>query len=632
MMYFDDVLSLTIVARSLFGAGDLIGYDDALVTTTDAPVKGVARSTCTEIGQSIAILTIGLAQPRAVADITPGQAVISAPGGVQPAPEGAANILGTALIAAAAGQRVTVLMREPPQGTVPSLPVPIDPASWTFSENLETTDLRRALWTADIPQQVGKEIVATRGVSSLPSQASLLTMTWEPVSGHPNGGRYVAHGASAMPLGGTQYAALGCRNLDGSAFEWITADTKSITVSNVPAAPVVSAARQANGSVVVSLAPNGRGRAPIGAKYTVNGGAQVSVNTPNGFTISALDAPDDAFYLRVLSFNANGDGALSTAVTVSAEAVTETWNIARNEVGGTIEIDNLPAQPMEIAASGPTYSTVTLEVGQVLGPLYAGATLIPAADVTDPANPVGTYPRAVRLGADSLPISGTLLVATPYLAYRTGAPGNVQLPSSTLFDDDFARTGALAGSASLAGSGFPAYTWGPDLGAGVFQTRADGTNTRGLYVTTANASCLIEVTGLTIPAGNMYAQVRFRRATGATSNLGVMLLDRADPTNYLIMYRRDGNVFVARKLGSAAAETLLESTIGQTNGDTALFRLEKTATGLRLLKDGAEVDTWSNSGTIIDPAKVRVSSSSGPSLAQNNNTGHRIQRLTVGAL
>ncbi|MCA1492709.1 hypothetical protein I6F11_17450 [Ensifer sp. NBAIM29] len=50
MQFFQDVLSDTVTATSLFDAYDLVGFDDAKVTADDVPVKGVAKHPATEIG------------------------------------------------------------------------------------------------------------------------------------------------------------------------------------------------------------------------------------------------------------------------------------------------------------------------------------------------------------------------------------------------------------------------------------------------------------------------------------------------------------------------------------------------------------------------------------------------------
>lgn len=515
-------------------------------------------------------------------------------------------------------------------GASPGFTIPIDPSAWTFAENPDPASSRYALWTADIPEQPGKRVVASRGISTVFDPAQVLVMTWEPAAGSENGGRYVGRGLSLMPLGGRQYAALGISDPDGSNFQWITADEKSIIVSNVPAAPSLQVLRQSDGSASGALSGDGRGRPILSSKYSINGGALVSSSDANTFLISAAAAPDEAFTVRALHRNINGDGPLSAPVTVPAEVVAQGFVFSRNEVGGLVEISSLPPQPNTIVASDLGYDRVTITAGTALGPLYAGAVLIPAADVVNPLAPNGVYPRAVRLGANSLPISGTLTVGLTYLAYRHGDLVTIKLPSPILFSDDFNRNGVLAGSVTT-GTNNKGHTWGPDLAEGIFKTKSGTGATGGLYIDAINTRFQNEVLDFTIPPSDFYVESRFMRATEASHSLGCMLVDRADPANFLTVYRNGASVYASRKIGAATSEILMEATIANSNGDFALFRVEKTATGLRMLRNGVEVDTWTNTGQIIDPAKLRVWSGAA-STTQNSNSGHRIQRLTLGAL
>ena len=111
MQYFQNVLSLTVTGTSLFDAFDLIGFDDALVTAADAPVKCVAQNPCTEIGQQIAGLAIGTARVKAVGVIAAGNDIVSAVGGASAAGVDPSNVFARALTSAADGEFVTILMR-----------------------------------------------------------------------------------------------------------------------------------------------------------------------------------------------------------------------------------------------------------------------------------------------------------------------------------------------------------------------------------------------------------------------------------------------------------------------------------------------------------------------------------------
>ncbi len=112
MQYFQDVLSLTATATGLFDAYDLVGFDDAKITTDDAAVKGVAKNPATEIGLDVAVLTIGTARVKAVGVIAKGAKLMTAAaGGVKVVGVTPANPFATALTAAADGEFVTILIR-----------------------------------------------------------------------------------------------------------------------------------------------------------------------------------------------------------------------------------------------------------------------------------------------------------------------------------------------------------------------------------------------------------------------------------------------------------------------------------------------------------------------------------------
>lgn len=112
MQYYHDILTVTVQSTGLFEAMDLIGYDGAAVTTADAPVLGVAKSPNTVIGDYASIMAIGWARVRAAGIVTVGAKLVSAAtGGVQVAGATPANVIGTALTSAAAGEFVDILIR-----------------------------------------------------------------------------------------------------------------------------------------------------------------------------------------------------------------------------------------------------------------------------------------------------------------------------------------------------------------------------------------------------------------------------------------------------------------------------------------------------------------------------------------
>lgn len=112
MQFFQDILSLTATATTVFEAFDLIDYNDAKIVADDVPVKGFAKHPATAIGMDIAVVAIGTARVRARGAIAKGDRLISAAqGGVKTAPGGAVNVFSRALTAAADGQFVTILIR-----------------------------------------------------------------------------------------------------------------------------------------------------------------------------------------------------------------------------------------------------------------------------------------------------------------------------------------------------------------------------------------------------------------------------------------------------------------------------------------------------------------------------------------
>jgi len=112
MQFFQDVLTDTVTATTVFDAFDLVGFDDGKVAADDAPVKGVAKHPATEVGMDIGVMLIGTARVRARGAIAKGAKLISAAaGGVKTAGATPANAFATALTAAADGEFVTILVR-----------------------------------------------------------------------------------------------------------------------------------------------------------------------------------------------------------------------------------------------------------------------------------------------------------------------------------------------------------------------------------------------------------------------------------------------------------------------------------------------------------------------------------------
>lgn len=112
LQHSHSIYSDTLTASTLFEAFDLVDFNDAKITTDDAPVKAVALNPATEIGLEVAGLFIGTVQVRARGAITKGSRLISAAaGGVKVAGATPANVFSTALTAAADGELVTILIR-----------------------------------------------------------------------------------------------------------------------------------------------------------------------------------------------------------------------------------------------------------------------------------------------------------------------------------------------------------------------------------------------------------------------------------------------------------------------------------------------------------------------------------------
>lgn len=112
MQHFQDVLTDTVTATTVFEAFDLIDFNDAKVTADDAPVKGVAKHPATEIGLNVGVIVIGTARVKARGAIPKGAKLISAAaGGVKTAGATPANAFASALTAAADGEFVTILIR-----------------------------------------------------------------------------------------------------------------------------------------------------------------------------------------------------------------------------------------------------------------------------------------------------------------------------------------------------------------------------------------------------------------------------------------------------------------------------------------------------------------------------------------
>ena len=111
MQYFQDVLTLTTTAATLWNTLDLVGFDDAKITADDAVVKGVAKHPATETGMDIGVIALGTARVKASGIVTAGARVISAAtGGVKTVGAGV-NPFATALTSAADGEFVTILIR-----------------------------------------------------------------------------------------------------------------------------------------------------------------------------------------------------------------------------------------------------------------------------------------------------------------------------------------------------------------------------------------------------------------------------------------------------------------------------------------------------------------------------------------
>lgn len=112
MQHFQDVLTLTATATTLFDAFDLVDFADAKITADDQPVKGIAKHPATEIGLDVGLVASGTARVRARGAVARGNRLISAAaGGVKVAAVESVNPFATALTDAADGEFVTILIR-----------------------------------------------------------------------------------------------------------------------------------------------------------------------------------------------------------------------------------------------------------------------------------------------------------------------------------------------------------------------------------------------------------------------------------------------------------------------------------------------------------------------------------------
>ncbi|WP_323790122.1 hypothetical protein [Thalassovita sp.] len=112
MRTYHSILSLTATMTATCNAGDLVGFDDAPITTADAPVKGIAQVPATEVGLDIALTAAGFETVTASGVITAGDKLVSAlAGGVSVAGVDPDNVFATALTSAADGDLVQILIR-----------------------------------------------------------------------------------------------------------------------------------------------------------------------------------------------------------------------------------------------------------------------------------------------------------------------------------------------------------------------------------------------------------------------------------------------------------------------------------------------------------------------------------------
>lgn len=112
MQFYQDVLSDTATATTLFDAFDLLDFNDAKVVADDAPVKGMAKHPATKIGLDVAVMLLGIGRVRARGAIAKGDKLVSAAaGGVKKAGATPVNVFASALTSAADGEFVTILIR-----------------------------------------------------------------------------------------------------------------------------------------------------------------------------------------------------------------------------------------------------------------------------------------------------------------------------------------------------------------------------------------------------------------------------------------------------------------------------------------------------------------------------------------
>jgi len=105
-----ETMTFTIIAAAPMSEGQLVGFDNK-VATAGARVLGVAASEAESIGDAVKIVAIGLVDMEAGAAITVGQLLASDASGLPVPATGSAIAFGVATRAAAAGERVSVLIR-----------------------------------------------------------------------------------------------------------------------------------------------------------------------------------------------------------------------------------------------------------------------------------------------------------------------------------------------------------------------------------------------------------------------------------------------------------------------------------------------------------------------------------------
>lgn len=108
MQFYQDILTDTVTSTSLWDAYDLVGFAGAKITAADAVVGGVTKHPNTVVGDTGAIMRIGIVRLKAVGAITIGAKVVSAAAGGVQAQGAGTNPFGRALTAAADGEFVTI--------------------------------------------------------------------------------------------------------------------------------------------------------------------------------------------------------------------------------------------------------------------------------------------------------------------------------------------------------------------------------------------------------------------------------------------------------------------------------------------------------------------------------------------